>query len=704
VRLRAYLRGNARFHRSAASSPRSADFQVCCIAGFETCAALLARTLQNFSCAADWKSAIQQVWKPALRRSVSLLGFSLIFSLAGGCLAKANSEIKSAALSRDAATEIWVAPDGSDQNSGARETPLQSIPAAQRKAREIRRITEPAAQREIKIILRVGRYSLKEPIFFRAEDSGTETSPTIFEAAPGEHPILSGGIVLTNWHKLSESVSGLPTAARGKIWTIDAPRIGNRVVYFRQLWVNNHKAIRARQPNGDQLQRLLIWDRTNQQAWISKSALAGLHEPANAEMVFQQQWEIAICRLKSLSVDGDRARVTFHSPESQLQFEHPWPQPVMSSNGAPFFLANAIEFLDSPGEWFQEFPSGRIYYWPRANEDLTHAEVIAPTLETLVQIEGTLDHPAAHLKFRGIQFAHTTWMRPSEKGHVPLQAGMFLLDAYKLSPRGTRDHSAGLDNQAWIGRPPGAVSVKNANHIAFERCRFEHLASAGLDIQSGTHNDAIESCVFRDIGGNGIQLGKFSDPGFEVHHPFNPSDEREIATRERIANNLITDCANQDWGCVGIAAGYVRDIEIEHNEISDLPYTGISVGWGWNKAPNAMRDNRIIANHIHHIAKRLGDTAGIYTLSPQPGSLIASNSVHSIQMSPYVSDPEHWFYLYLDEGSSHITVRDNSCPEERFLKNANGPGNIWMNNGPMVSEEIKNAAGLEPAFRDLLNK
>jgi hypothetical protein len=34
--------------------------------------------------------------------------------------------------------------------------------------------------------------------------------------------------------------------------------------------------------------------------------------------------------------------------------------------------------------------------------------------------------------------------------------------------------------------------------------------------------------------------------------------------------------------------------------------------------------------------------------------------------------------------------------------NANGPGNEWENNGPMVAQKIKDAAGLEPAFRSLL--
>ena len=367
---------------------------------------------------------------------------------------------------------------------------------------------------------------------------------------------------------------------------------------------------------------------------------------------------------------------------------------------APFFLANAIEFLDEPGEWFEDVDARKIYYWPRDGEDMTQAKVFAPTLETLVQIEGSPDQPVVNIQFKGITFAHTTWLRPSALGHVPLQAGMFLLDAKKLSPKGTPYHP-GLDNLAWIGRPPAAVAVKNAGHVSFENCTFEHLASAGLDFESGTHDDLVQGCVFRDLGGNGIQLGKFSDPDVETHLPYNPPDEREICAREKISNSVITDCGNEDWGCVGIGVGYASNVSIAHNEIFDLPYTGISVGWGWTKMTNALRDNFISANHIHHVGQRLGDLGGIYTLSAQPGTTVAENSISDMQSSPFVPDPQHWFYLYLDEGSSDITVRDNWCPAEKFLKNANGPGNIWNNNGPLVSEKIKFAAGLEPPFRHL---
>jgi hypothetical protein len=621
-------------------------------------------------------------------------------------------------LSLATAGELWVSTDGSDNNPGTQAQPFASVAAAQREARELRRLGKVGTNEPARIVLRGGIYSLTGPLFVRSEDSGTETSPTIIEAAPNEQPVLSGGIQITSWKQSPTEVAGLPPAARGNVWVTDVPKLADRPLEFRQLWVNDRKAIRAREPNDDQLNRIVAWDKTNQQAWISVGSagilagelrngdLAGKMPalPERLEMIIDQVWETAMLRVKTLRVEGDRVCLTFQQPESKLEFEHPWPPIIVTTNyQAPFFLANAIEFLDQPGEWFEDISAGRIYYWPRPGEDLTQSKVTVPVLETLVRMEGTLDRPVENIIFRGIRFEHATWLRPSQAGDVPLQAGMFLLDAYRLKPKGTSYHP-GLDNQSWIGRPPAGVLVKDANHIAFERCRFEHMAAVGLDFPSGTHDDLIQGCVFRDLGGNGIQLGQFSAAGVETHVPYQPKDERVICTREKILNNLVTDCGTEDWGSVGIGIGYGREITVGHNEVCDLPYTGISLGWGWTKATNCMRDNVIYANHIHHVAIRLGDTAGIYTLSTQPGTVVSENSVHDIKMSPFVPDPDHWFYLYLDEGSSFITVRDNWCPAEKFLKNANGPGNHWENNGPMVSQKIKDAAGLEPAFQDLLSE
>ena len=602
------------------------------------------------------------------------------------------------------AAELWVAPGGDDANPGTRELPLATPAKALRKGRELRRLNVIPIRDGVRIVLRGGRYALTEPLFIRPEDSGTATAPTVFAAAVGEKPVLRGGVTISGWKKISGDGRGLPAGARGQVWTADAPQFNGRIAEFRQLWINGHKAVRARTPNSGTMERLTAWDRAKQEAWIPATITLPT-KIDGVEMEILQMWEIAVLRLKSHDTEGDRTRITFQEPESRIEFEHPWPQPVIGGGfgNSPFFLVNSLEFLDEPGEWFEDMKAGMVYYWPRAGEDLAHADVVAPTLETLVEISGSSDRPITHVVFDGIGFAYSTWLRPSVSGHVPLQAGFFILDAYGLKPKGTPDWRS-LDNQAWIGRPPAAVTVSGAQHVSFDRCRIEHTAASGLDFVDAVQDSTVEGCRFNDIGLNGLVAGEFAGGGFESHLPWNPADERTICARLKFTNNLLTDCATEDWGGVALIAGVVRDTTIAHNEIDGTSYTGISLGWSWTRTANASRGNLIHANLIRNFATRVSDTGGIYTLSAQPGTVVSENAVLHPIISPYVHDPEHWYYLYTDEGSSLITVRDNWSPEKRFLQNANGPGNQWENNGPQVSEKIKAAAGLEPAFQDLLKQ
>ena len=574
--------------------------------------------------------------------------------------------------------EIHVHPNG------------KTLHEALRDARELRRSGKVDSNEAIRIIVHDGTYSLYEPVFIRPEDSGTETSPTIIEAAQNARPVLSGGMKISGWKK------------EGKYQTVEVPRFNGNNINFRQLWINGKKAVRARDVSDfEQMARIRSNDKHNRILWVPASSVKKIMHAENAEMVLHQMWAISNLRIKSIKIQGDSAGIQFHDPEARVQFERPWPQPMIKEGlNSAFYLTNALELLDEPGEWFYREETRKLYYMPHNGENMNTAEAFIPGLETLIRVEGTLDRPVKHIQIKGIAFNHTTWTRPSEKGHVPLQAGMYMIDAYKLRPPGAPGNlNKGIDNQGWIGRPPAAVSVQAAQNIRFEGCNFEHLGSCGLDFIYGTKYDVVEGCVFRDIAGNGLQIGKFSDTGYETHLPYDPSDEREICSYQQIINNYITDVTNEDWGCVGICAGYVRDINIEHNEISEISYSGISLGWGWTKTVNCMRNNRIHANYIHRYGKHMYDVAGIYTLSVQSKSYITENAVDSIYSPSYVHDPHHWFYLYTDEGSSFFTVKDNWCPEEKFLQNANGPGNEWINNGPQVNDSIRQKAGLQQEYK-----
>ncbi|WP_080055808.1 L-rhamnose mutarotase [Spirosoma aerolatum] len=604
-----------------------------------------------------------------------------------------------------AQAEFWVSPDGSDTNAGTKEKPLASVQLAIRKVRELRRLNDTGLSRGSHIYVRNGLYALNEPIFIRPEDAGTATSPTIIEAAPNEKPVLSGGVPIKNWQKLKGTVAGLPKEAKGNVWVADAPKVGGRLLEFRQVWVNGWKATRAKDTPYPLMNRILSWNKQEQTCWIPAPKFGDLSRAEGLEMLIHQWWAIANLRIRRIEVQGDSAKLWFHQPESRIQSEHPWPAPWISkeTGNSAFYLTNAIQFLNQPGEWFLDTKAEKIYYLPRPNENLSTAEVIAPALETLVRIAGTIDHPVSNVLFKGISFQHTAWLRPSQQGHVPHQAGLYMLDAYKLKTPGTPDKKS-LENQAWVGRPAAAVDVNFAHHTGFENCRFEHLAATGLDYHKGVQDNLIRGNLFNDIGGTGIMAGVFADEATEIHRPYTPTDEREVCTNLIISNNLITNVTNEDWGAVGIGAGYVRDIRIDHNDISEVGYSGISLGWGWTRTINAMRNNRVCANRIHRYAKHMYDAAAIYTLSAQPGSIIAENDIDSVYKAPYAHLPAHWFYLYTDEGSSYFTIKDNWTPSGKYLQNANGPNNVWEHNGPQVADSIKTKAGLEAPYRTLLRE
>ena len=599
------------------------------------------------------------------------------------------------------AGEIWISPKGSDFNDGTRQSPKATLTSALRQAREWRRTEDNRIQGGITIYMEGGTYAFHEPVFIRPEDSGTKESPTIIRSVGDEKVVLSGGICINGWKK------------QGKVWVADVPAFNGRPLDFRQLWVNGKKAVRARDVEDfEKMNRICSVDEKNEILYVPAVSIRRLIDNKGnlkakyAEMVLHQMWCVANLRIRSVEVQGDSAAIRFHQPESRIQFEHPWPRPMVTTDGhnSAFYLTNARELQDVPGEWYHDIDARKVYYYPREGEKMQEAEVIVPAVETLVRVEGTVDRPVCHIRFEKITFSYTTWMRPSEKGHVPLQAGMYLTDGYRIDPKMQRNYlNHPLDNQGWLGRPAAAVRVVAARQIDFKRCRFEHLGSTGLDYEEAVQGGVVRGCLFRDIAGNGLLVGSFSPAAHETHLPYDPADRREVCTQQQINNCYFTEIGNEDWGCLAIAAGYVGDVNIEHNEISEVPYSGISLGWGWTQTVNCMRNNRVHANLIHHYAKHMYDVAGIYTLGSQPKSYVTENCVHSIYKPGYVHDPNHWFYLYTDEGSSFITVRDNWTEGEKYLQNANGPGNVWENNGPKVDNDVRERAGLEAGYKDLLN-
>ena len=135
------------------------------------------------------------------------------------------------------AVAIYVAPEGNDKWSGATAQPnaqgTDGPVATLERARDVLRQKKPAAGEERRVVVAEGRYQLAKAFVLTPEDSGVT-----YEAAPGAHPIFSGGKV----------ISGFKAGTDG-LWVAHVPEVANGSWYFDQLFVNGHRAARARTPN-----------------------------------------------------------------------------------------------------------------------------------------------------------------------------------------------------------------------------------------------------------------------------------------------------------------------------------------------------------------------------------------------------------------------------------------------------------------------
>ena len=228
------------------------------------------------------------------------------------------------------AQNIWVAVNGSDNNNGTKQKPLATVAQALRKARDLRRFGDTSIQSGIHIYIKGGTYFLNEPLFVRPEDAGTKESPTIIEAAENEQPIISGGVKISGWKKLTTIVNGLPANAVGKVWITNVENNNNKTFGFRQLWVNGIKAVRAKSELGEQMSRIISWNHKTQECWIPTPATPSLQNVEGMEMFIHQWWAIAMLRIRKIEVHGDSSKLGFYQPESRIQSEHPWPAPWIS--------------------------------------------------------------------------------------------------------------------------------------------------------------------------------------------------------------------------------------------------------------------------------------------------------------------------------------------------------------------------------------
>ncbi|MEV6843593.1 right-handed parallel beta-helix repeat-containing protein [Actinoplanes sp. NPDC051411] len=570
-------------------------------------------------------------------------------------------------------TTIVVSPTGNDR----------ALSQAQARARAAVR-----AGRTVTVELKNGTYRLDRPLRFTAADSGVS-----WTAAPGAHPVLSGGRDVTGWTSYDKTKN---------IFVARVPKGRDS----RQLYRNDQSAPRA-------AVKISRSDMTVTTAGMqinnpALDYLATLPDQKRIEVESQDSFTDRYAPVQSIS----GTTVTMRQPAWQ---NNNWGYDTLAHPfaGGQLFLENAYAFLQE-GQWYLDPASGKLYYRAAAGENPNQESFVLPSLESLVQIAGSYARPVHDLSFSGLQFSYSTWLSPgSPIGYADQQNGAFIPKAYPQPADYLTSCQSGCPQfegarNGW-NQMPAAVQVAAATRVRFADDTFAHLGQVGLGlgldadanatgIGLGVTETTVHHNVFTDLGGAGVVAGGVQP---DAHHPRTAAMALRNIT---IDNNLVTDVARDYKEMSGILSTYADHTVIAHNEVSNLAYDGIDVGWGWGAndaggstdyqnrglyayqpvytTPTTLRNTQVTDNLVHGVKKVFHDGGSLYNLSANPGSVFSGN---------YIYDTQHTVGLYLDEGSRYVTERNNVVQDCGVWVFTNSYGTINNTSDNVIAHNWYNA-------------
>ncbi|TDC44346.1 right-handed parallel beta-helix repeat-containing protein [Micromonospora sp. KC213] len=593
----------------------------------------------------------------------------------------------SAAPASAAPTTLYASPSGTGTVCSSAQP--CSLTAAQAAVRSL----NDAMSDDIVVQLADGVYRLSAPLRLTADDSGSNGHTIIWRAAPSARPVISGARAVTGW--------SLADAGRN-IWRAN---VGTGID-ARQLYVDGAVATRARV----QVNRA-DFTASNVGMRFSNAALSYLNNLANQNRVEMESVNSFTDRYSPVqSISGNL--ITMQQPAWNNN-NFGYDTFTSPHRAGPLYLTNAYEFLDVPGEWYLNPGTGVLFYIPLAGQNMSTVSVELPTQQSLVSIGGTYDAPAHHITFSGITFTGTSWLGPSSnQGYVDQQTGAYLAGNWSW-PSFSSCHNGCPQFEAarphWF-QMPAAVQISAANSITLTDSRFVNLGQTAI----GVGNDANAHASGVGLGARNItitrsEIARSSAGGIlvggvraDAHHP---SDQRMVNRDITISNNRIHDLGADYRGIVSVLTTYVTNATVSHNEVYNMPYSGMSIGYGWGSndaggsnhyanrglynyqprytTPTTAANNRLIGNYIHDVMQQMNDGGCIYTLGWNPDALISGN--HCLRTNGY-------FGIYFDEGSKYYTATNNVFSNTGTWATANYWGGENMGNWTVTNNWSTNGS------------
>ena len=526
--------------------------------------------------------------------------------------------------------ELYVSPSGNDSNNGSETAPFATLSAANEAVKALRN----RMQGDIVIHVAGGYYPISEPIVIGVDGGGTNGYRVIYRGDSEDKPIISGGVQVTGWTQ------------DGNIWSAPCD-----VADTRTFYVNDNLTVRARSKWLYSIADSYVSSDTDYLSdgiIVKHRKFPELSNVDDVELVFDSEWMHHRYPVANIIRGNGQVTIEMQQPYWSALFGVNKYSANYPNVGKGFYLENAIELLDEPGEFYFDKDAKRIYYYPFDGEDMTTAACYVGVTEGLLQIRGdNKDARVYGLSFENIQFKYGAWNEVSSTGMLTNQA----------------DNLKDTANPTTSIQLPGQVRVENAKNITFQGCVFACLGSSAIIMPNAVSDCLIDGNVFKDISGIAVSVGS-------EKHGKNMGSSQARPTRIDITNNVIRRIGAEYRSSPAVIAYYVSYTRIMHNDIAVVPYTGISLGWGWGQDIPECKNNLIAYNKITDVAAPTHDGAHIYILSPNYNTYINNNWC--------ATSGDMRGGIYPDEGSAYLNIFHNVIEDMHTYWLFARPGvNLW---------------------------
>lgn len=591
-----------------------------------------------------------------MKRSISII-LALLIVLCLGNISVFAKETKNMETYR-----IYVSTTGSDSNPGTKAKPFATI----QKAKDFVKALDKT-KGDIVVEIADGTYYLEDTLSFDLSDSGTKDCTIKYVAAKGAFPIISGG----------KQITGSWTDEGNGIYSISY----NRDKKLRSLYVNGERCNMTSNVVKAQggTNKITITEGEADWAWTSGEVFSAVkfasrklpattRNPEDIELMTQTRWNTTIVCVDSLQKKGLTTVANLQMPYAAFAQQLGWGNEYQFKKNNMIF--NVFEWLDEEGEFYFDKNDNKLYYFARQGENLETATVVAPEIDTLIDIQGeNIKNKVKYLAFEGLTFAHSDWNLCEVDGSHgrATNQGAITLKAFADS-----DWHGNLYRE--YDTNPAAVMLNSASDIKFENNTICHTGNDGISLINDVQNVTLNGNAIYDTAGTTLLIGhiqqmyigdKGSDFGRLSDKEKFDADTEAYCSNINITNNLFKNTSQMFWGNPGVIFHAVQNMNFQYNQVENTPYSGLSIGWGWwnfngtegaivpDHASIVCQNNTITNNSFYNCITTLGDGGAIYTLSVMPNTIISENYIKGIGTEG-VEAAYHIRGIHIDEGTKYV--------------------------------------------------